>query len=329
VVISSFFSNMKTVFALASTAVSVSDSEWAAWKQEHGKVYNGDDEEIFRHGVFTANLAEAAKLQEMNPLAEFGSTMFSDWTKEEFKTHLTNYVPANSSVVPEMDLSELPERVAASKDWTGTATTPVKDQGQCGSCWAESAVEQIESDLMLSGAGEVVLAVQELVDCTASGAGSYRGGCSGGNTGPAYNVVQSLGGLERESSYPYTARDGTCKFNRREAAVTISGYQSVGRGSETSMKRYISSSGPLSICVDANSWQSYRGGVLSSCGQSVDHCVQLVGYEGDAWKVRNSWGARWGESGHIRIAIGRDLCAISSEPTKVTGARVVSTEVQV
>ena len=106
--------------------------------------------------------------------------------------------------------------------------------------------------------------------------------------------------------------------------MTIGGYQSVGRGSETSMQQYISSSGPLSICVDASSWQSYQGGVLSYCGNSVDHCVQLVGYEGDAWKVRNSWGASWGESGHIRIQIGQDLCAISSEPTKVTGPRVVS-----
>lgn len=256
-------------------------------------------------------------------MATFGPTRFSDWTKAEFKQHLTNYVPEQNSSIPAMDLSQLPNTVASAKDWTGTATTPVKDQGQCGSCWAESAVEQIESDLMLSGAQQVVLGVQELVDCTSSGAGSRRGGCSGGNTGPAYNVVMSLGGLERESSYRYTARDGTCKFDKSKAAVTLDSYQSVGRNSESSMKQYIGSTGPLSICVDANSWQSYRGGVLSSCGQSVDHCVQLVGYDGDVWKVRNSWGASWGESGHIRIAIGQNLCAISSEPTKVIGARVV------
>lgn len=111
--------------------------------------------------------------------------------------------------------------------------------------------------------------------------------------------------------------------------MNIGGYQSVGRGSETAMQQYISASGPLSICVDANSWQSYRGGVLSSCGQSVDHCVQLVGYADNAWKVRNSWGASWGEAGHIRVAIGQNLCAISSEPTKVTGAHVLSAAVQV
>merc|ERR1711953_1286218 len=122
-------------------------------------------------------MVEAAALQEANPLAEFGATLFSDWTKAEFKEHLTNYVPVNVSAA-ELDVSGLPKTVAAYRDWTGVATTSVKDQGQCGSCWAESAVEQIESDLMLSGAGQVVLAVQELVDCTASGAGSYRGGCS-------------------------------------------------------------------------------------------------------------------------------------------------------
>merc|ERR1712004_857541 len=108
-------------------------------------------------------------------------------------------------------------------------------------------------------------------------------------------------------------------------AVTVTSYNSVGQGSYTALKQYVGSSGPLSVCVDASSWSSYRGGVMTSCGRSVDHCVQLVGY-GDSgssyWKVRNSWGASWGESGHVRLQIGSNLCDINSSPTKVSATTV-------
>jgi len=99
-------------------------------------------------------------------------------------------------------------------------------------------------------------------------------------------------------------------------------YKSVGRGSESSMQSYVSSTGPLSVCVDANSWNSYRSGIMTSCGTSIDHCVQIVGYGSygsyNYWKVRNSWGRNWGESGHMRLQIGRNLCRINNEPTAVT-----------
>merc|ERR1712039_438868 len=219
-----------------------------------------------------------------------------------------------------MDLSHLPTDVAASIDWTGRYTTPVKDQGQCGSCWAFSAVEQIESDIMREHGQTLRLSTQELVDCT--GSGGRRNGCQGGQPSAAYRVVEQLGGIESENSYRYTARNGNCQFSRSRVAATVSSYKSVGRGSESSMKSYVSSTGPLSVCVDANSWNSYRGGIMTSCGRNVDHCVQVVGFGSsgstDYWKVRNSWGRNWGESGHVRVAIGNNLCDINSEPSAVT-----------
>jgi len=82
----------------------------------------------------------------------------------------------------------------------------------------------------------------------------------------------------------------------------------------------------IAVCVDANSWNSYRGGIMTSCGQNVDHCVQIVGYGSsgstDYWKVRNSWGGSWGEGGHVRVQIGRNLCDISGEPSAVTASAV-------
>jgi len=312
----------KSLFVSAVAAVS--DDTWEAWKQEYGRVYNGNEEDAFRRSVFEARMVEAAELQKQNPLAEFGATKYSDWTKEEIKESLTNYVPSNVTSYPPMDLSSLPTDVAASVDWTGKYTTSVKDQGQCGSCWAFSAVEQVESDIMREHGNKLVLSTQELVDCT--GSGGKRNGCQGGYTSAAYQVIEQLGGIESESSYRYTARNGNCQFSRSKVAATVSSYKSVGRGSESSMQSYVSSTGPLSVCVDANSWNSYRGGVMTSCGNSVDHCVQIVGYGTSGstsyWKVRNSWGGNWGESGHVRVAIGRNLCDINSEPTAVTASAV-------
>merc|ERR1712179_315723 len=183
-----------------------SEDAWANWKSEFGRSYNSD-EDAYRRKVFESNLEIAAQHQKFNPLAEFGATMFSDWTPEEFKERMLNYVPSNESV-PELDVSTLPVKVAGSKDWTGVATTPVKNQGQCGSCWAFSAVEQVESDLMREHGTTIELSTQELVDCT--GSGGRRNGCQGGDPSQAYGVIEQLGGLETESSYRYTARNGNC-----------------------------------------------------------------------------------------------------------------------
>merc|ERR1712113_207464 len=139
-------------------------------------------------------------------------------------------------------------------------------------------------------------------------------------------VVEQLGGIESENSYRYTARNGNCQFSRSRVAAKVSSYKSVGRGSESSMKSYVGSTGPLSVCVDTNSWNSYRGGVMTSCGRNVDHCVQVVGYGSSGstsyWKVRNSWGGNWGERGHVRVAIGSNLCDTNSEPSAVTASAV-------
>merc|ERR1712025_1166989 len=234
---------------------------------------------------------------------------------EEFAQSYLNYVPNNASL-PEMDLSHLPVKVAASQDWTGRYTTPVKDQGQCGSCWAFSAVEQVESDLMREHGTTIELSTQELVDCT--GSGGRRNGCQGGVPSQAYGVIEQLGGLETESSYRYTARNGNCQFSRSRVAARVSNYQSVGRGSEYSMQNYVGSTGPLSVCVDANSWNSYRGGIMTSCGNSVDHCVQVVGYgtsgSTDYWKVRNSWAA---------AGVRADTCVL---PLVVTCVRLTASQ---
>merc|ERR1712232_1543937 len=206
-------------------------------------------------------MLDADEMQKKQPYATFGSNALSDFTSAEFEAMLGHVhdvdfeVNATKSVAS--SLWSMPLEVPRSKDWTGTATTPVKAQGSCGSCWAFSATEQIESDFILQKGVRLVLAPQELVDCTWDG--SERYGCGGGNPSAAYDVIKSLGGMELERSYPYIFDDydndvvnnaqnditndvdytddyyyykpfQKCHFSKSKAKVTIAGYEAVGRG---------------------------------------------------------------------------------------------------
>lgn len=294
---------------------------WNAFKAEHGKAYHSEEEEAKRFEIFLINLAIIDKRNEAeNGSAVHGITKFADISVAEFKeTHL-NYVPfEKKSTNVDTSIEAMPEGTKTLVDWTGSLTTPVKDQGYCGSCWAFSATEQIESDYMRTAGTEYILSAQQITTC------SYYniivGGCNGGNTEKAFSYAE--GGVELDSDYEYTSGDagvtGTCASDSSKYVVKTTGYTSVSSSSsgESTMATYVSSTGPLSICVDASEWSSYTGGVLGSCGTSVDHCVQVVGIDTTAdtpyWKVRNSWGTSWGESGFIRLEYGSNMCDIASD----------------
>ena len=142
-------------------------------------------------------------------------------------------------------------------------------------------------------------------------------GCGGGWTETAYAYVKNSGGLEQEKDYPYTTAlyqgiTGTCTDTPSKFVIGITGYTTIT--GETNMASYVKSTGPLSVCVDAMTWNTYKGGIMSNCGKQIDHCVQAVGVDdstGGYWKVRNSWGTSWGESGFIRLAYGQNSKSIA------------------
>jgi len=208
-------------------------------------------------------------------------------------------------------------------DWANNKSivTPVKNQGQCGSCWAFSATENIESVWALAGNTLVELAPQQIVDCDKT-----DDGCNGGDTTTAYEYVISAGGLETEQNYPYTAKNGVCKAQRSLEVASISGYSWVTKTkNETAMLAATYDVAPISICVDAVTWQTYTKGVITSnCGQSLDHCVQITGFNTENnveyWIVRNSWGTSWGNAGFIYVERNKNLCGIADEPTTTTAS---------
>jgi len=192
-------------------------------------------------------------------------------------------------------------------------TTAIYNQGNCGSCWAFSVTEQLESMEAIAGRPLQNLAMQQLVDCDTND-GSH--GCGGGSIASAWNYIHGHG-LERFSCYPYQGVEHACGYRKGCVAAGIRSWGLVG--TETQMHSYLLGVGPISVCVDAHQWQYYHNGIVRSCGRDVDHCVQITGwdYSYNAWVVRNSWGTGWGVNGYIAIAAGGDVCAIASYPTSV------------
>jgi cathepsin F len=307
---------------VAVTVISAEDltlTQWQQFKYQFGKSYTPQTENE-RFAVFKRNLMIVEKLNTVEPHRPFGITKFMDLSPEEFKDI---YLMKNMKK-PEFGRVASPMNstvgVPSSFDWRQKSgiVSPVKNQGQCGSCWDFSAVETTESVCALGGYGLKLLSEQQVLDCD-----SQADGCDGGWPYWAYEYLIQVGGIETEADYPYTAEDGSCSTNKADF-VPCKPYKweyVTQSEDETQMQSFMYANSPLSVCVDASSWQYYTGGVLmgNTCGQQIDHCVQATGWTTvsgtPAWIVRNSWGADWGESGYIMVQRGVDACAIAQVVT--------------
>jgi cathepsin F len=324
------------LFAAAALALVDNDvqlrQQFNSFQRKYGKSYSTQDEFEHRFRIFKDNMKKASDLQKLNPKATFGINQFSDLSHEEFASkYLMNVDFSDYVAPPAKDFTQAyPENVRGCSpdptnyDWTNCGCdTPIYNQGACGSCWAFSATETIESYFCLAGNPLTQLSMEQIVDCDTGGEDQ---GCNGGFPSGAYQYVESAGGIEPLSDYPYTAEggeSGQCNFQQSDVVATVTGYSSINGETGLYQQTSSSSGGPVSVCVDASSWQSYTGGVLTQCGNQVDHCVQLTGYanygeSGAYWIVRNSWGTSWGENGFIWIEIGQDLCSIGDYATIVT-----------
>jgi cathepsin F len=285
----------------------------------HKKQYKSDEEFFARFQIFKLNLKFIGE-QNKQGGARFAVNKFADLSRDEFsELYLMKQLP------PFPKVQEITYPVNGTLDNTFDwrdhgACTPVKDQGQCGSCWAFSATENIESVTFLKSGSLPVLGPQQIVDCDKA-----NFGCSGGWPYVAYQYVMKQGGQDTEATYPYTARDGKCSFKQAGVAAKLSNWNKVSTD-ETQIQAGLVSTGPFSICVDASSWQFYSGGVMTKdqCGTYVDHCTQLIGYDTTQstpfWIVRNSWGTDWGISGIINLEMGKDACLVADYVTTAVSA---------
>jgi len=323
---------MKSVFAAGLVAVASARTEmFGEWARKHGKQYASKEELVMRRAIFAANLAKIEAHNAGQNGWKMAMNSFGDMTSVEFKARMASGLRAKApragkakKMLGALNISALP----ASVDWTTKgAVTPVKNQGQCGSCWAFSTTGALEGATFLATGKLLSLSEQELVDCSSS-AGNQ--GCNGGLMDNAFTWINSNGGLGSEAAYPYTGTDGTC--HAATSVASVGSHTDVTPNSDTAMMTAIAQQ-PVSIAVEADqsSFQFYSSGVMTAaCGTNLDHGVLAVGYGTDSgadyYKVKNSWGADWGMSGYILLGRGSSYnggagqCGILSQPSWPTYA---------
>ncbi|KAI2655168.1 Cathepsin S [Labeo rohita] len=303
------------------------DQNWELWKKTHNKFYSSKDEELGRRELWERNLELITihNLEASMGLHSYDLSMnhMGDMTTEEilqllattrippdFKRQTAEFVGSSGAPVPN------------SVDWRAKGyVTSVKDQGQCLSCWAFSAVGALEGQLMKTTGKLVDLSPQNLVDC----APSYQNkGCNTGSMTKAFEYVINNGGINSESFYPYKGVQGPCRYNPSKRAAKCTNYYIVRQGDEEALKQAVANTGPISVAIDASrpQFQFYHSGVYNdpSYTNKSNHAVLVVGYGGhagqDFWLVKNSWGIHFGNGGYIHMARNQNnMCGIASYAT--------------
>lgn len=296
---------------------------------KYEKTYAGNDTEVERRlAIFQRSVERAELLQRTEKgTAVYGITRFSDLTEDEFRNSFTgavalppNYARRNTSNI---DFKDIPTEV----DWNKAGcVSPVKNQGQCGSCWSFVTTGILESQYAIKHDHKLIqLSEQELVDCD-----MYDKGCNGGIMQLAFEAIEKrLGGLELENDYPYKEAKQTCTLNKSKIVTTVSKFESIVQD-ENTMAQYVAQYGPIGSTLYSQPLQDYKGGIMyrdaASCDPKLaDHAILVVGYgvETDShtgqqmpyWLIKNSWGTEWGEDGYLRIYRGTNVCGINGNPS--------------
>ncbi|KAJ9170866.1 hypothetical protein P3X46_018930 [Hevea brasiliensis] len=292
------------------------------WLAKYGKSYRSAGERQRRFQIFKDNVEFIDSFNAKgHKTYKLGINKFADQTIAEFQATHKGYKRLGSKRLEKTSFKyENVTVVPPSMDWRKKgAVTPVKDQGNCLSCWAFSAVAAIEGIIKITTGKLISLSEQELLDCDTKG---INQGCKGGLMEDAFKFIISKKGISSRANYTYKANQGTCKKAPHEAKIKR--YEVVPANNETKLLMAVANQ-PVSVCVDSRSqdFTYYENGIfMGDCGTEVDHGVTIVGYgttsEGiKYWLVKNSWGDDWGENGYMRIkrdvAAKEGLCAIATD----------------
>ncbi|CAH3995807.1 unnamed protein product [Pieris brassicae] len=238
--------------------------------------------------------------------------------------HYVHCFSRNASYLKPINVESLPDYF----DWREKhAVSPVKDQKDCGACWAFSAVANIESHVKIYLEKEVVLSEQFLIDCDVE-----RTGCKSTTVLKTFaEIVSKFGGVLQESDYyPYSDRAENCRWDgNNPKPLPVVGYRRV-LPDEAVMAEYLYQYGPLTAAMNSASMHNYTPGTIdeptedlcSTTSDALDHAVLIVGYstyvskrgrKTPYWIIKNSWGSEWGDSGYYYLVRGRNACGISND----------------
>ncbi|XP_060537677.1 procathepsin L-like [Pantherophis guttatus] len=300
------------------------EGTWRDWKATHSKEYELEEEESYRRAVWEENLQ---MIQDHNQEADqgkhsykLGMNHFGDMTNEEINKKLYCLLPdldlASQKNVVTFKSSEnlqIPSRV----DWRAKGfVTEVKDQGECGSCWAFSATGALEGMNFKKTGKLISLSEQNLIDCSKQ---EGNNGCQGGFTTQAFVTVQQLHGINSEESYPYDGLDHyDCRYEAENSVTACSNMGLIPSGDEKALLQAVATIGPIAVSVDARSskFHFYKSGIFKnpwSGDLQLTHTMLVVGYNSTRyWIVKNSWSRAWGANGYMFMEQGSNPCGIAT-----------------
>lgn len=302
--------------------------DWSKFKTFHGKEYNDVAEDQQRRKIYIKNSQKIAQHNKeySQGLQSYKLEMnhFGDIAPHEFRKIMNGFKRNYNETKSETHAFFLTPSftdIPATLDWRQKGyVTPVKNQGQCGSCWAFSSTGSLEGQHFKKTGKLVSLSEQQLVDCS----GKYGNeGCNGGLMDQAFDYIKDNKGLDTENAYPYEGSDAKCRFKKDSVGAVDAGHVDVlPAGDEKKLQEAVATVGPISIAIDASheTFQFYSKGVYDEKGcssQDLDHGVLAVGYgteEGkDFWLVKNSWGEEWGDVGYIKMSRNKkNQCGVAS-----------------
>jgi len=311
------------------------ESRFFNWMKEHNVKATSGQHFVQMIQNFANNDDLITEANNKNLSYKLGHNQFSGMDVEEWKSYVKLGLKQPESTTPGAPFVSNPNFTAAETfDWRDqNAVSAVKDQGQCGSCWSFSAVAALETAQFIKS-GKKTLTVyseQNLVSCD-----TKDSGCNGGLMDTAFDWIQSNKGICTSAAYPYTSGttkvDGTCNTScAKDSAAAVTGHVDLFTkkllkltpATDAQLVEAVNTNGVVSVAIqaDESAFQLYKSGTFTGkCGAKLDHGVAVVGYTKDAYIVRNSWGASWGDNGYIYLARGDyndgyGQCGVLSEPS--------------
>lgn len=292
---------------------------FARFAHRYGKRYETAEEMKLRFEIFSENLKLIRSSNRKGLPYTLAVNHFADWSWEEFQRHRLG-AAQNCSATTKGNHKLTDVVLPASKDWREKGiVSPVKDQGHCGSCWTFSTTGALEAAYAQAFGKIISLSEQQLVDCAKA---FNNFGCSGGLPSQAFEYIKYNGGLDTEEAYPYTAKDGVCKFSSENVGVQVLDSVNITLGAEDELKHAVAMVRPVSVAFQVVSgFRFYKSGVYTSdsCGSTpmdVNHAVLAVGYGVEDgvpyWLIKNSWGGSWGDNGYFKMELGKNMCGVAT-----------------
>ncbi|CAH2273505.1 cathepsin S-like [Pelobates cultripes] len=304
-----------STIVICASAAHFLEQEWNLWKSKYGKQYDTEELELYRQKAW---LATRDLVKKHNQLAELGlknytlaMNQFADLTPEERASHISLGLKEKVSEPRffqnrHRNLTVIPKKF----DWRKTkCVTPVKSQGECGSCWAFATVGLIETRYCLDKGKQLLFSEQQLVDCDKS---NY--GCDGGLPINALEYV-SKNGIMKSDDYKYEEQQSKCLFNSNNA-IKMRATKFFYLSGEEDLATSVATNGPVTAGIGVNEeFMLYEKGIYDgSCAGGPNHAIIIEGYGRNYWIVRNSWGDEWGEGGYVRMKRNVNQCSIAVMP---------------